>query len=274
MNKKMETRALANSIREIKAEEGIVDAYLTAWGTVDSYKTTFQRGSFSKTFENRANKIRLLWNHDELAGKVLECKEDDYGPFVRVQFNLETEVGRTAFAHCRAGDVDAFSFGFNVINEKWDNGIRTFTEVKVLECSPVLFPANEAAVITQVREEVQEQETEYKNDLQKVVREQITKEIVEKTTLTIDDYRRLDTGRLLTVENRHKLAELSTEIRDAHQREHRKAVESLCNELREGGFTPAEKTRFIALLGVDTEQPEEIDNTINFIKQFRKNLRG
>jgi HK97 family phage prohead protease len=148
---KMEYRKLGE-IRS-STEEGIVDAYLTAWGTVDSYNTTFQRGCFKRTFEERGHKIRLLWNHERLAGKVTECREDDYGPFVRVQFNLDTQVGREAFAHVRDGDVDAFSFGFNVIKDNWESGIRSFEEIKVMECGPVVFEANEAAKITDARAE-------------------------------------------------------------------------------------------------------------------------
>ena len=148
---KMEYRQLGE-IRK-SSEEGIVEGYLTAWGTVDSYKTSFQRGCFKRTFEERGHKIKLLWNHETLAGKVLECREDDYGPFVSVQFNLDTQIGREAFAHVREGDVDAFSFGFNVIADDWANNVRTFTEIKVMECGPVVFPANEAAKVTDSRAE-------------------------------------------------------------------------------------------------------------------------
>ena len=335
----MEKRSLQNSIRKVQADEGIVEAYLTAWDTIDSYKTSFQRGSFSKTFENRADKIRLMWNHETLAGKVLEAREDEYGAFVRTQFNLDTEVGRTAFAHIKAGDVDAFSFGFNIVNDKMIKGTRTFTEVKCLECSPVLFPANEAAIITDVRAEtidktmaerelrqrgwllfmaledtlddifwqnsgrineiirktdqaISDFQGKYlawlsenndiltgvrsfrpnKNDLQTVIRENITADIVNETTLTAKDFKRLDDGKLLSIEHRNKLAELPETIQDAHKKHRAKAVQTLCDELREGGFTTAEKSRFIALLNI-TQEPEEIETTINFIKDFRKNLR-
>ena len=134
-------------------DEGIVEGYLTAWDTVDSYKTSFQRGCFKRTFEERGHKIRLMWNHEKLAGKVLECREDDYGPFVQVQFNLDTQIGKDAFAHVRAGDVDAFSFGFIVVDDAFINKNRTFTEVKVMECGPVVFEANGAAKITDSRAE-------------------------------------------------------------------------------------------------------------------------
>jgi len=271
----IEKRSIQNAIRSIGDSEGIVDAYLTAWDTIDSYKTSFQRGCFKKTFENRANKIKVLWNHDVLAGKCLEAREDEYGAFVRVQLNLATETGRTAFEHIKAGDVDSFSFGFNVVQDKWVDGIRTFTEVKVLECSPVLFPANDAAVIIDVREDAQiePEHIVYFNDLQKAVRETITEEIVKNTTLTISEFKRLDSGQLLTIESRNKLAELPEVIQAEHKNHRRKAVEALCNDLREAGFTPAEKTRFLSLLTIEEEeQPEGLERTINYIKNFRNSL--
>jgi len=153
---KMEYRKLGE-IRAIDEAEGIVEAYLTAWDTVDSYKTSFQRGCFKRTFEERGHKIRLIWNHERLAGKVLECYEDDYGPFVKVKFNLDTQAGKESFAHVRDKDVDSFSFGFNVVDDAIINKIRTFTEIKVMECGPVIFEANGAAKITDARAEDFEQ---------------------------------------------------------------------------------------------------------------------
>lgn len=150
---KMEYRKLGEIRADSITEAGIAEAYLTAWDTVDSYTTSFQRGCFKRTFKERGHKIRLIWNHEKLAGKVLECREDDYGPFVKVQFNLDTQAGKEAFAHVRDGDVDSFSFGFNVISDDVIDKVRTFTEIKVMECGPVIFEANGAAVITDARAE-------------------------------------------------------------------------------------------------------------------------
>jgi len=142
---------------EIRADDekkGIVKAYLTKWGTVDSYNTTFIRGSFKKTFEQRKDKIRVLWNHDELAGKLLEAREDDTGPYVVVQLNLETKVGKEAFEHIRAGDITAFSFGFNRLQSNVNsNGVTEITEVRCIEVSPVVFEANSEAKIIEIRAE-------------------------------------------------------------------------------------------------------------------------
>ncbi len=133
-------------------DEGIVEAYLTKWDTVDSWNTSFKQGAFTNTFNKRGVKgTRLIWNHNELAGKMLEMREDDYGPFVRAQFNLETDAGKKAYAHVRAGDVNCFSFGFNTVKDKWVGQVRQISEVDMLECGPVIFEANDKAKVTDVR---------------------------------------------------------------------------------------------------------------------------
>jgi len=135
--------------------EGIVQAYLTQWGSVDSYNSTFKRGAFSESFQKRPpNKIRVLWNHYDLAGKTIDAREDDYGPLVKVQFNLKTDAGKTAFNHIEAGDIDAFSFGFRRnAEEVAESGVRLITQIEVVEVSPVVFEANDKAKIIDFRSE-------------------------------------------------------------------------------------------------------------------------
>ena len=152
-NQQVERRFHKGDVRTIADDQGIVSGYLTKWGTVDSYGTTFAPGSFSKTFQERGNKVKFLYNHDSLAGKVLDFGEDEIGPYVRVQCNLETQVGRDTYAHVRQGDLDAFSFGFNRMQSRPKDDIIEITEVRLLEVSLVVFPANEDAVVTDFRSE-------------------------------------------------------------------------------------------------------------------------
>ena len=153
--KQMEVRSGVSEIRTIEAdgEVGLVEAYLTKWDTVDDYNSTFIRGAFKKTFQERQGKIRLLFNHSTLCGKVVEAREDGTGPLVRCQFNLETTAGKDAYAHVRAGDVDCFSFGFLTVQDQRNSktSVREIREVKCYEVGPVLFEANGQATITHVR---------------------------------------------------------------------------------------------------------------------------
>lgn len=308
-------------VRTIDAEQGIVRAYLTKWGTVDEYRSTFKQGAFKKTFEERGDKVRLLWDHDTLCGKVLEAREDEIGPYTQVQFNLETRAGQEAFAHVKAGDVDCFSFGFNTIKDQWVDGVREIQEVRCMEVGPVVFEANAAANITEIRatdfEETDKADElwkrgyrltnslevtlddiwwtlpfdealtaavdkaladyhaayiawvkEYiayhtgteqrgipgKNDLAKAVIEftgMDIKKTAAETSFTEKELRTLVRGRMLSDASRAKLAELPEAARVAHHEERAKAVETLCTELRNGGFSNAEKTRLTALLNIE-----------------------
>ena len=141
------------SIGELRSvsDDGIIEAYLTKWNTVDEYRSTFREGAFKKTFQERGDKIKLIWDHDHLIGRVLEAREDQHGPWIKGQINMETTAGKDAHAHCKAKDVDAFSFGFNCIQDNVVDGIRDISEVKCWECGPSIFPANEEASIVSVR---------------------------------------------------------------------------------------------------------------------------
>ncbi len=343
---KLELRS-AGEIRS-STEEGICEAYLTKWGAVDSYRTQFEQGAFTNTFERRgATGTRLFWNHRELCGKILELREDDYGPYVKVQFNLNTRAGKEAYEHVRAEDVNCFSFGFNTVESTpIKGGIRSITEVDMLECGPVVFQANDEAIITGVRstdfEETHEQsmlrsegwkllysleETiddiywtddfltadevvgavdtaiskfhtsymgwldryysqfemregvaprEVRNAIQGALNSLDIGSLTSETTLTSGDVEALRKGNLLPAESRGKITELSDGFQEAYKVERRSTVETLCSELRAGGFSSAEKERFMALMGIQEvreakTKTKEI-STVDFLKEFRANL--
>lgn len=150
-----EKRIVAGEIRAVDDSplgEGIIEGYLTKWDTVDSWNTKFKRGAFTKTFQKRGTKnTRLFWNHKELAGKILELREDDYGPFFVGQCNMDTEAGKKCYAHVKAEDVNCNSFGFNTVDDGWVGSVREIREVDMLECGPVIFQANDQATITNFR---------------------------------------------------------------------------------------------------------------------------
>ena len=268
------------SAGEIRAttDEGILEAYLTKWDSVDSYRSTFERGAFKKTFEERGNagKIKLLWDHSGLIGKVLESREDNYGPWIKAQINLDTSAGKEAFAHLRAGDVDAMSFGFNVIQDRMDKDLRIISEIRCLEVSPCVFPANESASIISVREEAEEAIPEEwninelsialyrhcKGDLDTLAKE---------TAFTMAELRTMAEGRTLNIEKRDKLAELSDEIRTAHQKVRCKAVKELCDELQAGGFDAEEMKTFRSLLE-NKGSHTGISEMVSSMKELRTGL--
>src|SRR5574340_647613 len=134
------------------AEEGVIEGYIAKWGQVDSYGTVFDKGAFAKTLRERANKVRALWNHeDEVIGKPFDLREDDIGLFGRIKLVLSVQRARETYELAKADAIDGFSFGFKTIADAWVGGVRHIKEVALYEISPVIFPANENAEITGVR---------------------------------------------------------------------------------------------------------------------------
>ena len=113
-----------------------------------------------------------------------------------------------------------------------------------------------------------------KNDLSKAFITEETRSIEvmsQETSFTIAELKTLSSGAILPKESRSKLVELPELVRSAHQKERSKVVEALCDELREGGFSPAEKMRFDALLGL--EERKEEPTAISQLAKIRANLK-
>ena len=270
---KMETRA-SGEIRGT-TEEGVITAYLTKFNTVDSYSSTFLPGSFKRTFEERGQKIKLLWDHRDLCGHVIEAKEDSYGPRVVAQLNLDTTVGRDAYAHLKAGDVTEMSFGFNVISDKMVKNVRNISEIRCLEVSPVLFPANENATIIDIRgEEDNEVADETGNLLTRAIHEYAKDDlesIAKNTSFTISELQRMAEGRILPLESRNKLSELPESIQDAHKEERNKTILALCDELRLGGLD-IEETKKIEDLLKNKKLNSDVSEMVYGLSELRKQL--
>jgi len=144
---------------EIKESAVDIDAR-----TFEGYASTFDedqtgdvihQGAFLKSITEAfpAGRIKVLWQHSEPLGMPLEMKEDSYGLYVKGKVS-KTRLGDEALELMRDGVIDRMSIGFSIPKGKSDydeNGVRHIREVKLMEFSPVTFPANEAAIITGVK---------------------------------------------------------------------------------------------------------------------------
>jgi len=112
------------------------------------FRERIEPGAFSKTI--KSDDIRALWNHDDnyvLARNksgTLKLSEDEKGLFVSIT-PPDTTWARDLCVTIKRKDVDQMSFAFDVLGETWvkENGenIRTLTEVKLYDVSPVTYPA-------------------------------------------------------------------------------------------------------------------------------------
>ncbi len=151
MNEIVKRRSIEHT--RANEDEGIIEGYIAKWGVVDSYQSTFLPGAFSKTIENRTDKIRLLFEHDQknTVGKLLDIREDNTGVFVRAKMNMDTKAGKEVFYKAKNGDFDCFSFGFNNVRSTHENGIEKISGLDLIEVSLVAFEASGESKITDVR---------------------------------------------------------------------------------------------------------------------------
>ena len=108
------------------------------------------------------NDIRCLFNHDtnivlgRTGNGTLELRKDEKGLFGRVKINPNDKQALDIYARIERGDINACSFGFNIISEEIqnrDDGTVKFIlrKIDLHEVSPVTFPAYPTTTI-QARE--------------------------------------------------------------------------------------------------------------------------
>jgi HK97 family phage prohead protease len=115
----------------------------------------FRRGSFARTIRERADRVKILANHDRRSwplGRATLLREDPTGLYLEARVSA-TAAGDEALELIRDGALDAFSVGFQSIDERWSrNGdLVERLEVALREVSVVAFPAYDDARIVAVR---------------------------------------------------------------------------------------------------------------------------
>jgi hypothetical protein len=154
-------------VKELKDEEGIVEAIVSVTGIVDNVNDVIEPGAYQKTLATR--KPKGVWHHSwtEPIAKTLAVEElmpgDNRLPkelpngnpwpseagalLVKMQFNLNGERGKQAYSDVKFfGSEQEWSIGYNVptggarVDTK-DGGKRRIRTLDLYEYSPVLFGA-------------------------------------------------------------------------------------------------------------------------------------
>jgi HK97 family phage prohead protease len=110
-------------------------------------------GAFAKTLSERADRVKVLWQHNEPIGRPVKMYEDGKGLYVEAKIS-KTRLGDEALELMRDGVIDQMSIGYSVPSGKADydeDGNRLIKELKLYEFSAVTFPMNEKAFITGVK---------------------------------------------------------------------------------------------------------------------------
>ena len=143
---------LKDSAVDIKART--FEGYAATWD-LDLVGDVIKKGAFQKSIKENfpAGNIKVLWQHDKPIGVPEEITEDSKGLYVRARVS-DTQLGNEALELMKDRAVDQMSIGFTIPARKSqmnDDGQREIHEIKLMEFSPVTFPANENAVITGVK---------------------------------------------------------------------------------------------------------------------------
>jgi HK97 family phage prohead protease len=173
----MEHKTFPAEVVKADVVQGIVETVWAVMGNVDEGLDVIHQGAFTKTFAERGRKVRLLDQHQtdsvlRVLGKPLAFRElaraelpDTIkarlpevtgGAWARVQFNMNTANGQDAFHLLHAGDVDEWSFGYDVLDADFSkatkNGeevtVRNLRTLKLWEISPVIWGMNQETTTT------------------------------------------------------------------------------------------------------------------------------
>ena len=174
-----EYKTIAFKGYKIEEDKGIVEHIVSVFGIEDLGGDVVHPGAFTKTIQERGERIRVLDSHRrssvlDVLGKVLSLREvpkdklpaeilKEYpkatgGLWARTQFLLDTPEGKGAFLRIKAGAVDEFSFGYDTLDEDFSDDekgheVRNLRTIRLWEYSPVIFGMNPATTVLGVKSE-------------------------------------------------------------------------------------------------------------------------
>ena len=163
MSNKIQHKAFVTSFDD--TTEGLVKAFVSVYGNVDSANEICDFGCFKESLEYKYPVFCLYHNWEMPIGKVIVAEEipagderlpDDLkeygGLYVEGQINLDKEMGRDAWSDIKLGVLDEYSIGYVVQEDFIDKeGYRHLTKVDLIEASPVVRAANRMTKTVEVK---------------------------------------------------------------------------------------------------------------------------
>ena len=149
---------------ELKTNEaGKVAGFFSTYDkTPDSYGDVIEPGAFTKTIAKRketGHPFPLCFNHDfsDVIGACDTIEEKEIGPYVEASF-LDITRAQDVRKMLQSGAIYQFSFAYDVLkrrdptpDEKALGITNVLQEVELFEVSIVTVPANQNAVVTDVK---------------------------------------------------------------------------------------------------------------------------
>lgn len=158
-------------VKSIDEDEGIVTHLISVYGIIDGGDDIAHKGMFTKTLQERGDRVRVVDNHRnssvlDVVGKNLafyEVSKGDLpaevlvrypeatgGMMVKTQFLIATPEGEGAFIRIKEKAISEFSYGYNTMDSDkgvvGDRKVRNLRAIRLWEYGPVIFGMNDAAI--------------------------------------------------------------------------------------------------------------------------------
>ncbi len=153
-------------------EDGVFKGYASVFGgKPDSYGDIIKFGAFTDTLVKGGkfkSSIKMPWNHNPnvLVGVYQSFEENQKGLGFVGKLAIETTMGHDTHVLMKMGAIDAMSIGWEPLSEDVNGkavdrsesveidekkGVRYLKKIDLWEISPVTFPAQNRARITDVK---------------------------------------------------------------------------------------------------------------------------
>lgn len=130
--------------------KGEFEALVAVFGNVDLGGDRIVKGAFAdslKAWEAKGRPIPVVFSHDwgnldAHIGEVTQAKETDEGLWVKAQLDMEDASAAKVFRLMKRGTLAEFSFAYDVVEEKLQNGANELLKLDVIEVGPTLKGMN------------------------------------------------------------------------------------------------------------------------------------
>ncbi|ERK18609.1 GTA prohead protease [Pantoea sp. AS-PWVM4] len=161
------------------SDGGEFEGYGSVFGVKDSYDDVVVPGAFAASLQmwkEKNSMPAMLWQHqmDEPIGIYTEMKEDEVGLYVKGRLLIDDDpLARRAHAHMKAGSLTGLSIGYMLKDWEYDRTKEVFLlkEIDLWEVSPVTFPSNDEARISDVKSAFARGETPSQKSIERVLRD-------------------------------------------------------------------------------------------------------
>lgn len=160
-----------SDVKVLDSAQGIVEAFVNSMGEIDADGDVIDPSAFDNSILMNMP-VSVLSGHDssKIIGKVLNAHSVQAGDgtarlYNRIQFNLDTQIGREAFSNVSGGYVDQWSVGFNIpdggaeLIQQGSTAVRLIKDVDWVEVSSVIRGASPNTTTISAKADVEKVDT-------------------------------------------------------------------------------------------------------------------